>query len=55
MDKHAEWYQWIDDDMPDLFEEWKDNLDSCSLQEYLIEFMDTLDTNSLKTFISQLI
>jgi len=55
MDKHQEDYQGTDDDAPDLFESWKEDLDWDMLQEYLIEFMDTLDSDSLKIFISELI
>lgn len=54
-DKHASNYPWLDDDMPDQFEEWKQNLDGDCYRDYLVEWIDNMTQDQQKEYISWLI
>lgn len=40
MEKHGEDYQWLDDDMPDKFDEWLSEMDTDERYEYFISFLN---------------
>lgn len=40
MEKHGEDYQWLDDDMPDKFDEWCSEMDTDERYEYFISFLN---------------
>ncbi len=42
MMKHAEDYEWLDDDMPDRYQEWLEGIDGPELQEYFDDFISDL-------------
>lgn len=40
MEKHGEDYQWLDDDMPDKFDEWRSDMDTDERYDYFISFLN---------------
>lgn len=54
MEKHAEDYHGLDDDMPDAFEAWVSNLDSQEVGEYAEEWGEQLIEKLIEETFSQM-